>query len=256
MDWIFKVLLMPPSGPLLVGLVGVALLRRRRRAAIRLLVAGILLSYIFSIGFTANLLSRLAQCCPPLSAQTLATAHAGAIVVLAGGIYEEASEYGGATVHLRTLGRMRYAARLARQTGLPLLATGGGGSEAPADKKPAEAALMAQVLQDEFGLTDVLVESASRNTWENAAYSAALLRARGVDTIVLVTQAVHMRRAMESFQRAGLRVIPAPTLFFPVGLKANGLDFWLPSALSIEQIHYDLYELFGLLWYRWGQGGE
>ncbi len=253
MSLIFKMFIMPPSGPLLLGLLAVALLRWRRRAGVALLVTSVLLGYVFSIGFTANLLSRYVQCCEPLSMQSLSTLHPGAIVVLGGGIYEKAPEYGGDTIHLRTLGRIRYAARLARQSGLPLLATGGYGYGDASQSSP-EGMLMARALEEEFGISGVLVENTSRNTWENATHSAALLNARGIDTIVLVTHAAHMRRAAQSFERAGLRVIPAPTIFFPRSLEVNSLDYWTPSVQSIYEINYDLHELFGLFWYRWGAG--
>jgi uncharacterized SAM-binding protein YcdF (DUF218 family) len=206
--------------------------------------------YTFSIGLTANLLSHYLQGYGPLPDVAIRAGRPGAIVVLAGGIYTEAPEYSGNTVHLRTLGRIRYAARLARQTGLPLLASGG--YEYSRDKQEMpDAELMRRILQEEFGIANVLVETTSRTTWENAVQSARILHSLGIDTILLVTNAAHMRRAVESFQRTGLKVIPAPTLFFPGKPEAADLTSWLPSVTSIGEIHYDLYELCGLIWYRW-----
>ena len=248
---LLKALLLPPSGPILLGLVALALLRWRRAAGSALLVSSVVLSYLCSIGLTANLLSRLVQTYGPVTAEAISTGRPGAIVVLAGGIYPEAPEYGHETVHLRTLGRIRYAARLARQTGLPLLASGGYGYEPGLEQEAPEAELMRRVLEEEFGIAAVLVETSSRNTWENAAYSAAMLKSRGIDTILLVTQAAHMQRAVESFQRVGIKVIPAPTLFFSSKVELFELSSWIPSVRSIDAVYYLLYEWIGLMWYRW-----
>ena len=46
-------------------------------------------------------------------------ADAGAIVILSGGLRDYAPEYGGPTVNRVTLERVRYGARLARQSGEP-----------------------------------------------------------------------------------------------------------------------------------------
>jgi uncharacterized SAM-binding protein YcdF (DUF218 family) len=222
---------------------------------VALLVTSVMLMYICSIGFTSNLLSHFMQSYGSLTAQDIAQGRPGAIVVLAGGIYLKAAEYGGDTVHLRTLGRIRYAARLARQTGLPLLASGG--YEYNQDQQEApDAELMRRILQEEFGITQVLVETTSRNTWENAVQSAKILQSLGIDTILLVTHAAHMQRAVESFQHAGLKVIPAPTLFFSSSFAIADLGSWLPSVTAIGEIYYELYEWLGMIWYRCRENGD
>ncbi|MFO1433146.1 MAG: YdcF family protein [Candidatus Competibacteraceae bacterium] len=246
-----KALLLPPGGPILLGLVALVLLRWRRTAGIILLTTSVVLSYFCSIGLTANLLSRVMEIYGPVTTEAIDTGRPGAIVVLGGGVYPEAPEYGQDTVHIRTLGRIRYAARLARQTGLPVLASGGFGYEPSLEQKIPEAELMQRVLEEDFGITPVLVEISSHNTWENAAHSAAILKSRGIDTILLVTQAAHMRRSVESFQHAGIKVIPAPTLFFTTEFKPFELASWIPSVPSIYAINYLCYEWFGLIWYRW-----
>jgi uncharacterized SAM-binding protein YcdF (DUF218 family) len=56
----------------------------------------------------------------------------------------------------------------------------------------------------------ILLEEQSRNTYENALYSRILLEERGLEQILLVTSAAHMRRAAACFRRQGLEVVPAP----------------------------------------------
>jgi len=246
---LIKSLLLPPSGPLLMGLIGALLWRWRPRPGLALLLAGAVLSYFCSIPFTAGLLNRSLQIYPPLTEQTPPALRPRAIVVLGGGLHEDAPEYGnGPTVHHRTLGRVRYAARLARQTGLPVLTSGGHGSQAKAGD-PTEADVMRAILEQEFGVGAVIAETVSRDTWENAVNSAALLRERHIDTVFLVTNAAHLPRAVAAFQAQGLNVIPAPTLFFHDQLEPLDPKSWLPSVKAIAEIYYSCYEWLGRLWY-------
>ena len=96
------------------------------------------------------------------------------------------------------------------------------------------------------------VERRSRNTAENAAFSAALLGAEKVERVLLVTDAMHMERARTVFQRTGLQVTDAPTMFF--GEQARGLAAWVPSAEGMRRSWYASYELIGLAWYRLKSG--
>jgi uncharacterized SAM-binding protein YcdF (DUF218 family) len=245
--------LLPPSGFILLSLLGIALLRRRQKLGLRLLVAGVLLNYLFSIPQTANTLNWLVQRHEPVTVPQLLAARPDAIVVLAGGRYRRAPEYGDDTVHLRTLGRLRYGAWLARQTSLPLLVSGGLACD---ECNRSEAALMRQVLEEEFGLTGVLIEDTSQTTWENAFHTAALLQPRGIRTIALVTNAAHTMRAVAAFQRAGFQVIPAPTLFFERSFEPLDPYSWIPSKEAVSQIYYDLHELLGHLWYSLRDNGD
>lgn len=56
-------------------------------------------------------------------------------------------------------------------------------------------------------------ELCSQTTEENAMYSEAILKSRGIHNIILVTDAPHMIRAFWEFQRLGFEVIPHPSPF-------------------------------------------
>jgi uncharacterized SAM-binding protein YcdF (DUF218 family) len=58
---------------------------------------------------------------------------------------------------------------------------------------------------------DLLIEGLSRNTHENAHNAASLLKAEGLDEVLLVTSAIHMRRAAGAFRHEGIAVSPAPS---------------------------------------------
>lgn len=88
-------------------------------------------------------------------------------------------------------------------------------------------------------------ESRSLNTRQNAGFSAEILRERGVETVVLVTSASHLRRAVRDFAAAGVRVIPAAADYS--GPASFAIDSFLPSAGALAHTHVCLHEILGYL---------
>jgi len=166
------------------------------------------------------------------------------IVVLAGGRADRYQEYMGDTVGPRTLERVRYAAWMDRRTQLPILVSGG--RVDPNDLR-AEANLMQDVLQKEFLIQAEFVEGDSRNTFENALYSAKILKQVNMTKIFLVTSAWHMPRAQRSFESQGIEVVPAPTAFY--GEEGTSLADFIPSAKALRYCYYAFHEYLGLMWY-------
>lgn len=246
LDSVLKFILLPPACLLLLYALGLALGRRRARAGRFLRHGSVALLYFFSSGAGAWLLAHpLESLAPVLDAG--AAAQAQAIVVLSAGRIKHSPEYGGrATPDGIALKRMAYGAHLARATGLPLLVTGGLLSDA-ADDEPL-ALGMQRVFASDFGLPVRWLETASRNTDENARFSAPVLARDGVRRIILVTDALHMRRARGAFERAGLTVIPGPTF----DASPDRIDWRLlvPTMENLRRSHYALYEWFGLVRYQ------
>ena len=133
---------------------------------------------------------------------------------------------------------MLEAARLHRQTGLPVLASGGDG-EAAAIKNHLEKSLQTPVKW---------TEGASLNTEQNARFSADSLAKAQVSKIILVTHAMHMRRAQVMFVDQGFEVVPAPTDFsdWPE-LRWKDL---LPSSEGRRLAKSALHEVVGLAFYK------
>jgi uncharacterized SAM-binding protein YcdF (DUF218 family) len=143
------------------------------------------------------------------------------------------------------LERLRYAARLAKASGLPLLTSGGLHYGEP----PSEAQIMAESLQQDFGVPTRWLESQSRTTWENAEFSARMLKAEGIERVVVVTQAWHMPRARWSFEHAGLNVVSAPVGFLSLS-SGRPLGGWMPDAKAFWQSGQLLNEAIGQVGYR------
>jgi uncharacterized SAM-binding protein YcdF (DUF218 family) len=233
-----SLLILPPLGPLLLILAGLVLLRRRPRLGPGLAWAGLILALLLATPISVDLLLRPLENTPVLSLE--AARGARAIVILGGGQRRHAPEYSGATVNRLSLERLRYGARLARRTGLPILVTGG----APTAEIP-EALLMKDALERDFGLKVTWTESASRDTRDNARHSAAILRDAGLGRVLLVTHAAHMPRAAAEFRAAGLEVIPAPTAWLGgPGGNEEVLDF-APSASAAYAGWFAAHEWLG-----------
>jgi len=134
---------------------------------------------------------------------------AQAMVVLGGGI--EVPQQAGAQPNLGAAAdRMWHAARLYKAGKAPLVVLSGG--LAFEDGLLSEAASMRTFLHD-LGVPDnaMVLEEQSANTRQNAQFTTALLRERGLTHIVLVTSALHMRRSVLLFEAQGLKVTPAAT---------------------------------------------
>lgn len=108
-----------------------------------------------------------------------------------------------------------------------------------------EAEAMRRFLLD-MGVPDsaMTLEGGSRDTTANAAEAARLLKSQGVDTVVLVTSASHMPRARALFERAGLKVNPAPTDFEVPNLPFDLLQV-LPDIEGLEKSARAFKEIVG-----------
>lgn len=248
---VIEAVVLPPGGLILLGILGLIMARGLTAAVGRgILLVMLILLYLFSIPVTASLLARTLQYYPPQTPADLASAGAGAIVVLAAGQRAYAPEYGGATVSARTLERIRFAARVHRGTGLPILASGGW---VLSDGEP-EAKHLAKILETDFGIAPIWTETISQTTRENARDSARVLSEHAVDAIVLVTDAGHMPRAARAFRGTGLRVTPAPTAHYDESVGLLSLKNWLPSGEASSAVRFFLREMLGTIWYRYRDG--
>jgi uncharacterized SAM-binding protein YcdF (DUF218 family) len=196
--------------------------------------------YALSTPFIADELRRGLEAAPR---DPVADRSGQAIVILSGGTYRDAPEYGTDAPGPETLVRLRYGARLYRALKKPVLVTGG-----TVMGNTAEAVAMKAVLDEDFQVPVQWVEPVSRNTMENARLSYAILHAAGIRRIYLVTHAWHMPRAELAFRRYGFEVIPCGT-GYATRARLTLLDF-LPNASSLFSSSLVFHEVIGIGWYH------
>ncbi|MDP6351620.1 MAG: YdcF family protein [Alphaproteobacteria bacterium] len=240
---LLKQLLLPPASLLVLTIVGLVLMRRRPRLG--RILAGIGLAALYGLStplcgvwLLAGLEDRALRGSPPPAA-----GKAQAIVILSAGLARTAPEFGGVTVDGLTLQRLRYGAKLGRETGLPIVVSGG----AWLDSTTPVADFMAETLTTEFAMPMVWTESGSSSTFENARLTSELLRTRRLETALLVTHGWHMPRAADAFRHFGIDVIPAGT-----GYSHRGpfmAELVLPSAKGLRDSSWALHEILGRVWY-------
>jgi uncharacterized SAM-binding protein YcdF (DUF218 family) len=234
-------LLLPPFGLVTIAFAGLILLRYRPalgHGLVWLAVVGLTLLAMPVVTDTALVaLERDLPLQPPSDDPPQAIIVLGAEVMRAGG---DSSTVG---VGRLTLERERAAAALYRSTKLPILVSGG----TTQPDTPPVASLMAESLRQDFEVPVRWTETASRDTWENAADSADILRAEGIHSVYVVTNAWHMRRALIAFAHTGLVVTAAPT---PLD-RAPGpiLNDFEPRSQTWEVAYYTMHEWVGCAWY-------
>lgn len=236
---------LPPA--LILVLLLLALLVWRRRGAalgLTLLAAGLL--YLSATPWLAHRLVEPLQSRHPAIAADAPAPQAGAIVILSASHSDSAPEFGGPRPGSHTLERLRYGAHLHQRWGLPVLVAGG----RTLDQNHSAAEVMSATLEQDYGITPVWLEPDSRTTFENARFSAELLRNSGIERIVLVTHASHMPRALWVFEQQGMEVVAAPTGLSDRPPLRQGWPEWIPSADAMSLTARALHEHLGWLWYR------
>lgn len=172
-----------------------------------------------------------------------------AIVVLGGGISGGPRDWPDPDLG-PAADRVWHAARLFHAGKAPRMIVSGG-SMPWAGERRSEAEAMQRFLAD-LGVPSgaVLLEGRSRNTHENAVYTAQILREQGLGKVLLVTSALHMPRALATFQAAGVDGVAAPT-DFEVMPEPDHLMRWLPDAEALSASTRALKEYLGWWVYRW-----
>jgi uncharacterized SAM-binding protein YcdF (DUF218 family) len=233
-------LALPPVGFLCLAILGLLIVRLKRRAGRALVCIGLAGLTLLALPLFSDLLIAALEQDLPLKPPPDAMPQA--IVILGGDLTRTAGIQQVVPGSL-TLDRLRAGVTLYRKTGLPILVTGG----TVQPDKPAVATVMADSLRNDFQVRVAWVEDASEDTWQNAAFSADMLRKQGIRSVYVVTQGWHMRRAMLAFRHAGLIATAAPTSL-DVPIDPIVWDF-LPRASAWGWSYYALHEWIGCAWY-------
>ncbi len=230
---LLKNLVLPPTGALLLAGLGLVLVARRktRLSGVIVCALGLVVLWVLATPIAADSLVRWAERYPALDPGQAIDAQA--IVILAGGVRVDAPEYGTSAPGATSLERLVYGARLARQTHLPVLISG----------SRLEAASMTNFLQQDLGVAAQWVENRSRDTHQNAQFSAVILARAGVRKVVLVTSAAHMARSVVEFNSAGIDTVPAPAAMWTQ--RDTGVLAFVPNADALVRSQRAMYEGLG-----------
>ncbi len=175
---------------------------------------------------------------------------ADAIVLLGGGI--ETAESPRLSPDLnRGADRVLHAARLYKAGKAPVVITSGGSIPWMGMTMPESIAM--KTLLQEWGVPDatIIMEPNSLNTYQNALETKQILIKNGLNNVLLVTSALHMPRALATFQSAGVDVIPSPCDFEAIDKQQRTILDWLPKVEALERTTRVIKEYMGITVYRW-----
>ena len=240
-----------PLGLALVFLTAgvIAVVFRKQTLGVVLTVCAGLLLYLLSAGPLPSLLIRsLEKQYPPVTTFPAATA----IVLLGGGevarmpprLYDEINAAGD---------RILYAARLAKQHVAPRLIITGGNVDFLRTVEGSEAEASYRICTEQLGVDSscILLENKARTTYENALFTRRLIDSLKLPrTVILVTSAMHMPRAVAVFKKLGMTVYPAPANFLaddPAPFKIMGL---FPTSTALDNSSNALHEIYGMIAYK------
>lgn len=227
-----------PAMLTLLLLVIVGLLCRKKFARY-LLVFTIVLFYFIANGIIPQLLIKPLES-PFNKASNATIQHHRALILLGAGIIQAHQTI---TPGLFAYPRIVEAARiyhLGIKDGIHYLIFISGG--ATGKTAMTEAKLYGTVLQ-QMGVPakQIILENKSKNTFQNAEFVKPLLKRYHITRALLVTSAIHMRRALRYFHYFNINVTPAPADFATIHLG------WFPLAYNLTFASLGLHEWYGLL---------
>ncbi|MEB3212858.1 MAG: YdcF family protein [Leptolyngbyaceae bacterium] len=181
---------------------------------------------------------------------------ADAIVVLGGAIRPELPPR--PWIDLKDAGdRPLYAAQLYLAGKAPLIIMSGGRINWK-NGGPPESSDMA-TLAEAMGVPAeaILEDPTSLNTYENAVNVKQILERENLNTILLVTSAIHMPRSLKIFEKLGIEAIAAPTDYRVAQRSPDANETWRAQLVnvlpSVERLDYStraIKEYIGLVIYR------
>jgi uncharacterized SAM-binding protein YcdF (DUF218 family) len=229
----------------LVLLVLALLLRGRGRAS---LLCGALAFAVLLAFSLAPVTERLTRAAERGAASTFRPDAAyDAAVVLGGMVDGGASRASGEVELSEASDRVTRALELWRSGRVRAIVLSGGDVWPRPGEPPEAERLAAKLVAWGVPAEAVVIEGKSRNTRENAIETARVVAARGYTSLVLVTSALHMPRALGCFRAVGLTPDALPV--DRRGSDGSG-DGWLPRASELSKATDVLRELGGRLAYR------
>ena len=240
-DKVFISLISPLGTALVLGIIAFLLINlKKMRMGFAAGVLALMWLTVFSLPAVSYVLRGSVEASfPPLEVASLPKAQA--IVVLGGGM--RPAELIGQTPDLGPhADRVWHAARLFHADRSPIVVLSGGSNLEVTAGSEAEAM---RIFLDALGVPKnvMVLEELSRNTRQNAKFTADILLPQKIDHIILVTSALHMRRSVALFEKQGFTVTPAAT-----DHEARTRFYWtdfLPEASALDGSARAIKEMVG-----------
>jgi uncharacterized SAM-binding protein YcdF (DUF218 family) len=245
---ILDILLSPLSWAMLLCLYAARKPRRRRRRGRAWApLAAVLVLYVFSIEPVANALTASLETPDTKTARDDVTYDA---VALLGGVVDDRATF--------THGQPSYNDNIERllatydllRTGRAKFTVVSGGAVDASRAETVEARVLGKQLVD-WGIAPerVIIEDQAKNTRENAVYIAKIARERGWRSVVVVTSAMHMPRALDCFRAVSLPVDALPVDYNSYDARRFAAG-WLPRSVFLEESAAAIREIAGRVIYR------
>lgn len=233
----------------LVAIGAVFLVIRLRKTGIVLIVVGAVWLIAWSLPATSVWLGGRLETYYP-NPPPVEAAKVDAIVVLGGNTANARANWFEPYDQHTAMTRVDRAAELYLAGRAPKVLLSGGALEGDV----SEARGMAHAIRH-LGVPEsaLILENASRSTYENAALSHEVLKSHGIGSVLVVTSAVHMPRAMAAFRKQGVAATPA-AVARQIVLPADGSILpWVPNERALDASRSIIKEYAAILLY-WVRG--
>ena len=233
---------------LLLAATAFCVFRRQRLAAASLGLAAFLLWFLCQPWLAVILIGRLER---PWILSTIETApHADAVVVLGGGWRTSRSDF--ASLDLTACGdRLIAGFELCRRGNATNLVVGGDPLEQAPGMKPSSQKVRSWFYEWKLSPATFHTLGPVRSTREEALRTRELCDRLGWTNVLLVTSAMHMRRSVATFEKAGVHVHPVACDFQVLRFPVNGVVVkWFPDEDALATFALGWHEQLGWLAYR------
>jgi uncharacterized SAM-binding protein YcdF (DUF218 family) len=168
------------------------------------------------------------------------------IILLGHGIFDEAPDLTGLGAPSGIyLTRMVTAVRLQKRLNIPIIVSG---AEVPDDKVIKDHIVKRFFIDLGVPAEQIIIEDKSRDTFENAMFTQKICARSGFKNPILVTSAYHLKRAVMSFEKVGLKVLPFPAGFKSWQGKQYHWNAYLPGNFLTASTA--IKEYLGLVFYK------
>lgn len=231
----------------IVLILAVGLLHKNARKGKRMLWIGFILLYVFSNEFVFNQINRIWE--PKMTdIETITQRHPVGVVL---GGYSVDAPSSNQVNFMESADRFTVGIQLYHTKRIKKLFFVGGHGQLIHDTDPE--GLYSARLAEQMGIPtkDLIVESKSKNTWQNAVNCKRILDSLRIEEpILLITSTTHMPRSLGCFKQVGIDAIPVCVDGVTDEVKWKFDFFFLPNSWVLMSWNRIIHEWIGLVVYK------